>query len=346
MTKYSDLRLIVYAIPLLCLLWVTFDNSAISVRRSPAIFVCVLFAAVIGSVVTANVYSVDALRHAVFLTMSIAMVWFYVPGGDKAAQWALGVLSLGTFLLYAAGNAPAPSIAPYLFSNGFAESSYGLTAGAIAVYFYHRRNYLWLGLSGLATLVMYKRVAILALIIVIAANELGVVRLLAASFWCRLLAAFLFLVVGLNVNAIALWFLDAFHIGGSIDAYMLGRYTYNATLGHVIDSQSWLQQLLGNGPGAAERALSSELGGKPVQPHNDFLRVRVDYGWIGLVALLAATAALFDRGALGAKLFLFQLILFLTDNTLIYVFHFVVLSVLLGSVAPPVGRPSAPVRRA
>lgn len=103
--------------------------------------------------------------------------------------------------------------------------------------------------------------------------------------------------------------------------------------------------LIGHGAGSVRALISSRISGQ-TEPHNDFLRVLYDSGWIGMllfiwacVALLAATAIrahraedfLAARPHVAAFAALIAItVAFLTDNALIYSFIMAPLAVVVG----------------
>lgn len=112
--------------------------------------------------------------------------------------------------------------------------------------------------------------------------------------------------------------------------------------------------LIGHGPGSVRTLISSRLPGL-TEPHNEFLRVLYDTGWIGvgllvwaLVALLRAVwkRARFSSGPesaaphVGALLALLTFIaVCMTDNALIYSFVMAPLAVIVGtSLSQPLQR--------
>lgn len=89
--------------------------------------------------------------------------------------------------------------------------------------------------------------------------------------------------------------------------------------------------LIGEGPGAASKLGVYNLGEKWAHPHNEFLRILIDYGLIGLVSFLIfwifiSYRVIFrgDKGIirLYTSLVFFGLIIAFTDNPLMYPLYF------------------------
>lgn len=125
-----------------------------------------------------------------------------------------------------------------------------------------------------------------------------------------------------------------------------------ATLWELVLLGARDEPVVGHGPGSVREHIATFVPGQ-TEPHNDFLRVLYETGWIGLalfvwacVALLVAVARRARRAPgssaaaphVGALLaLLVTLVGFLTDNALVYSFVMAPLAVVVGmSLALPV----------
>lgn len=133
---------------------------------------------------------------------------------------------------------------------------------------------------------------------------------------------------------------QAFQAGG-VTVSLQGRDNlWSAVLENYSDSP-----VFGHGPGSVRALIASKVPGQ-TEPHNDFLRVLYDSGWVGVVllawalcALIRAVAQRARRAAgsqaaaphVGALLALAALLpTFLTDNSLVYPFVMAPLAVIVG----------------
>jgi hypothetical protein len=98
----------------------------------------------------------------------------------------------------------------------------------------------------------------------------------------------------------------------------------------LLGSGGWLQLAFGRGPGSASDLGSAMFGAGWAHPHNELLRVAIDYGLLGLVSF-----AIFWRGVvlriskhskdfvpLAIAISTLTALLMLTDNPLVYALYF------------------------
>ena len=112
--------------------------------------------------------------------------------------------------------------------------------------------------------------------------------------------------------------------------YTLGRFDYNQSLIELRAAGDLWMSIFGFGPGTAVRSTPFLQGGD--EPHNDFLRVLVDYGDFGLVLFIAAMSIVIGKMRAWGKYLIYQGLMFLTDNTAIYLFHYFALLIVLAAV--------------
>jgi len=172
-------------------------------------------------------------------------------------------------------------------------------------------------------------------------------------------------VAGALVAAGSIWILmtsfaplrDRFLVGdnaASVGGMALNTSGRSALWAAMLDSAAE-RPLFGKGPGSSVAMITARFG-RISQPHNDYLRVLHDYGWIGLVLFslgclvlvvrLVIRAAREDHPIHWAALIsiLAVLVAAATDNVIVYPFVMLPLAVLvgmsLGLSAPPPTRPT------
>lgn len=118
---------------------------------------------------------------------------------------------------------------------------------------------------------------------------------------------------------------------------------WRVTLGNLDGSAQWL---LGRGPGSSEVLITQVFGGRIGHPHNEYVRVLHDYGWLGMALILigmtqlglgcyrrwraAETAVDRRRHQAGAMAFVLLAAMAVTSNISVFMFAMVPLSTLLG----------------
>jgi len=113
-----------------------------------------------------------------------------------------------------------------------------------------------------------------------------------------------------------------------IDFLMNGRaFSLNFILFKIQNSDLW-HGLFGHGPGQLDVQISlfrpvhwAKYYPEPSNPHNDYLKLMYDYGALGFLAFGYLMSRIYSRNPLGTALFLFTLILFFFDNSLIHSYY-------------------------
>lgn len=231
-------------------------------------------------------------------------------------------------------------------SRAVLETTFGLLTPLLALYFYHRgRNSLAL-VSIVLSILMFKRIAILAITISFLAS--------IAYYWAKgsssrvlitgvVAATVILICIGsVFINSIYEfihpYFVELTGEYSSINNFTSGRHEiYNYLWKSRLDYQSLGQWIFGNGIGTTadmmnESAVTSFAHVSLL--HNDWLRILIDYGVIGIVIVLSSVLIVGSRSpfALGAALY--TAILFATDNVSMYVFYWTFLFILLASSPP------------
>ncbi|MCE5974340.1 hypothetical protein LZA78_12670 [Sinirhodobacter sp. WL0062] len=217
------------------------------------------------------------------------------------------------------------------------ESSLGLALPLVAIHAWasgRRRVFL---VSLLLSVLMFKRIALLALAIVIVLEvlqsgrfpRLGAVlraALIAAVFLCGLNSTLVYE----HLSALAQ---SLFGLSLSPDEVSSGRYFATLLFQDWLGAHaSIFSSLVGHGPGFSTRFLteSADLAQKhfPLL-HNDILRLHSDYGFVGLVGAFWAFQRMARAAPAARGIATYTALIFLTDNVLTYFYYWVIAIALL-----------------
>lgn len=223
-------------------------------------------------------------------------------------------------------------------SKGFAESSLGLIIPLVAILFFMQRRWFLFLVGFFITFLMFKRIALGAMVVVLLFDHLSLftkhVIIVRALKWGLFAIA---LIVSLNSTMVFVWLSNLvsrqLDITVSADALSSGRY--NATiifLQKISHNRTWLNWFFGFGSGYSTSLLqtSHELVGKNFQLlHNDFLRILVDYGVLGLSAIVAGFLKAINGNRVVSAFAIYSVFIFVTDNVATYLVYWICLVLLL-----------------
>lgn len=220
---------------------------------------------------------------------------------------------------------------PIMGISSWEDNNYSYILGYFAVYFAVRGdrklfwfNYVLMMLAMKRTLILV--VSLVALITFIRESSLKLkpfrrVEIFIAFF-------LLFMYVSLSVDVL----LDAvLELGLITDPKILtGRDYIVANIKALIDgSRTMITDVLGFGPGYSTIASQALLSNYINQVHNDYLRIALDYGLLGLITWTVIYAKFVKESSVAFFLMIVQTILFVTDNTFI---NFPVIFVMYGMI--------------
>ncbi|MCV2877854.1 hypothetical protein OE699_03225 [Sedimentimonas flavescens] len=217
------------------------------------------------------------------------------------------------------------------------ETSLGLALPLVAIHAYATGRRPIFLLSLLLSVLMFKRIALLALAIVIVLEvlqsgrfvRLGAVlraALIAAVFLCGLNSAPIY-------EQLSTLALSLFDLRLTPDEVSSGRYFASLLFQDWLGAQSGLfSSLVGHGPGFSTRFLaeSTELAQKhfPLL-HNDILRLYSDFGLLGLAGAFWAFQRMARATPVARGIATYTALIFLTDNVLTYFYYWVIAIALL-----------------
>ncbi|HEY7296358.1 MAG TPA: hypothetical protein VH684_00360 [Xanthobacteraceae bacterium] len=326
LSQGRPLRFAGYLAPILIVLGLI--NGSVYLDRRllmvPLVYVCILFSAVAAG---ADFTDYFFARDVLIISSGILTLVTVYNFRDSDAKLLLILLVLNLITNSIGRGQSFEFKFDLIRSEGGLESSFGFSLGLLAIYFYLRRDWSWMLVSSLAVLLSFKRAAFVGIIVIVVMNLglnmlrldrfLGRRRLVA---WGAALSLAVGLFFGFNAKSIISTAFAYVAPYTPIDFYLLGRYEFASAITDNLRNSSLLTWLFGHGPGAATR-LIAEVFSVRDEPHDDHLRIVYEYGIVGGVGLYLVIFAALRRNIVGLYVFIYQMILFMTDNTLIYYYH-------------------------
>jgi len=214
----------------------------------------------------------------------------------------------------------------------------GLVPPMYAVFFYAIGARLEFMLALVMCFVGGKRISLLAMLVGLAA--VSVLRRAPAlnEGRNRFLVLFAALaginIVGANLPSIVEHGYWAIRPEAHIEEIMLGRQEIGSTMIEVIESRSWVEWLIGAGPGSANSLAGIITNGSVTHPHNDWLKLLFDHGILGSALITAFIALIFSSSKTGTAIALANAVIMLTDNVAAYLFYQIPIVLMLAFSAP------------
>jgi hypothetical protein len=219
-------------------------------------------------------------------------------------------------------------------SRSFSEYDMGLFFGLFFLWFLYRKDWAGTGIALFILILVSKRAVYLGLVLPViwwlfsgrveALRRPEVRQRVLLSLYALLLV-FSFFVVD-SLTAFVHGFLQRGDI--QIDHLLNGRaFVLDFTTFSYAHSD-WFSQLFGRGAGQLDASISlyrpvfwAKYYPEPSNPHNDFLKILFDYGAVGTLGFAVFMTRWFSRTRIGTLLFLYSLVLYFFDNSLIHLYY-------------------------
>ena len=325
-------RYFMYIVPLLALSEHFIRNRA-AIYRSAWMLLGV-FSVIYGFGVIQN--GLFGLKEYLFVFLSIFT--FAIPFRTQSLSPSIILfcgfsLAIGRILFYGSAS---PSISLFASSRGVAESSFGLVMPLLAIVFYLKRRWIGFLLAILVAWMMFKRIALAGLALALALDY--VLMLCRPGCSTERLALIIRLILLICAVAISLnslqfyeWVSSAiyslFEIRFSPNQISSGRYySTSVFLDFWREDLNLLAIIFGKGPGFSTKFLQTSpilIQNHFPLLHNDFLRILVDYGAIGLLGVCIGFVWAFKAGRTAAAFATYTLVLFMTDNAATYLVYWI-----------------------
>jgi hypothetical protein len=327
----EPLRYIQYAVgPAVFAVWLTFGSRRWYRHSSRYLIAEIIITASI--VLSAATTGEKDYRIVTFLLLPLLTGAFLGNVSYKNMTW-IWVCFVISALIY---NSPKPRSGEYsinlIYSGSIAESQLTFTLAILFITMISMKEWRRVFFGFLLLIIMVKRIAIGGLLLSYAVWLISRSKRISTAMrngrqLTSTSAAFLFLTFGtiaFHLNAIALViFLNFQQFFDTVERITLGRYKLAETMqAYMENAGTAVTNVLGFGPGSSRSIIGDAyFHATDFNVLNDYLLVRFEYGWLGLVAFFAAYALAISQSRWGLILCAFQAIVFMTDNTLIYAFH-------------------------
>ncbi len=225
--------------------------------------------------------------------------------------------------------------------NSNSEFHNGIIFGGFFLVFLDRKKWLWALIALGVIFLTGKRAIFLGLLPAIGVYYIFLVptklnldkAFVGLTTWLYFLS---FLLVGYFLLEVSQWFIDQIDPNGSltVNRFLMGREKFIFGLRREMESASVFIDLFGHGPGQADFYLMEHVRpdwvnkGKPVNPHNDSLKLIFDYGWIGSSLFFGVLYSFYIKSRAGILMFLYTIPLFLVDNSLIFIYYLFIVGVI------------------
>lgn len=219
------------------------------------------------------------------------------------------------------------------------ESTFAFPIGMIALYFYLTRKYGWFAIMTLFSVLALKRIVLLALLVtIVIANLPKALRLLALNPFLVALVSLLLISFGINFAQGDYDQLIYTYTGHSSNAFSMGRKEIWGAVLNAVDFQHSNYLIWGDGFGSVTKVLNEALGPDPDLLHNDILVMVLEQGYLLTFFILLLIMNVDNTN--GRLLAIFLMILFFSDNVIIYQHVMIPYFILLGALkraqfAPP-----------
>jgi hypothetical protein len=317
----SELRYILFAVPLpVAVAWI------LSARGDPllsrrGLFAVGLFGTLAAASTMVNGTTPFTGRDLLVIGVYLSLFCFILQSERWHAGLGMAGLAAGLFL-EGLLNGATPQLS-LVDSTGVIESSLALPLGLFVLYYYRAGDVSKAVIASVLLFLAFKRITFLAVAVAIAL-DLFYTRILGRHSISRVMCiAVMMLVtlVALNLQTVFVGAQEIFNDGDlSANRLTLGRYDIGAILWEKWRVAGPLQVLFGSGVGATDAALAQAAQGSLA--HNDWLKILIDYGIIGIAGFWAILIAVFKNGRLSNLFLIYTAVLMMTDNPLIYIFYF------------------------
>jgi len=196
---------------------------------------------------------------------------------------------------------------------------------------YYNKKYLYLIIFIILEILFFKRVALASIIFLFLLNifkfkDKKIIENEIIYIFCCLFFVIFFTFFPIYFyDVIRDLLLSIFDINISQNYLSAGRYDIYILLSEgVLNNRSFFQTIFGLSSGFTSNYLTYYYGENTLL-HNDFLRIYLDYGVIGIIIVTIFVISSINKNAYYKTLALYTIILFCTDNVLTYFFYWAVL---------------------
>lgn len=327
----SVFRLAWYVFPLFVFVTaVAVYRGTLPIERYALAAVSVFMTAALVSLLGTQV-PISAWKELLFIVLAPLTFLVSLDADDKFVRrlaYAVGICSVVKTFLFSREGATLDFSSFGLFnSKGFGtESGFAFPVSLLAFYFFVTGDKKLFLIFSLLAVISFKRAALLALVAASVVYFFTPPKLSKSKSLLYAISAVVFLLglaIGTRMTQIIAFFYKFLPTTLSMNALTMGRFEFNKVLEGILSDGTVLQKIGGRGPGFTTSLLFNQFGIK--QPHNDFMKIALDYGFIGASLVIASMLIMFRAQRATIALSVFTAIVWFTDNTLIYYYHNIVL---------------------
>ena len=337
----SDGKYILYSLPVTIFLsHLMFRGSHIVIMRDGIVMMLSWLTIALTALAMAGGFDVFTLRDVLIISGCLSFFLFRHNAPAFVPPLALFILFVSMLIEFSGKSIPLNF--DILSSTGLAETSLAFPIGLVVLYFYHERRWFLFLLSFALFFAAFKRVALAAVIVIMIIDI--AMRLLGRRTIPKALAV----TIVIACSIASLYTLELFEFAVSMigdyeisqGSLSMGRSELARNLWHEMDHGRLLHRVFGHGPGAADVILIHTDGGP--NPHNDWLKIFFDYGIAGFVAMHLILFLMHNRSGVAPMLYIYTAVVMMTDNVLLYMFHFIFVYLVVATAPETAAVPTAP----
>jgi len=256
-----------------------------------------------------------------FLLLLLGLMPFFISikFSDRNIYWLALFISLIGFLdVYRRMGYIQLSSISILYSSSFTESNIALCSGGFVLYFIARKKWKMFILSLLVSVLFFKRIVILAIVVTILIYLILFRLRIMESRKIRFALVFLSFVAGMvvAVNYDRIVGPISVKLGLSDNILTMGRTIWWSAIKSELYSSHTLELFFGHGIGSAADFMNKNF--RVEHPHSDYFRILFDIGVMGSVLLFTCLSAVLSRTMYGSLIALYLAVIMLTDNIIVY----------------------------
>ena len=204
----------------------------------------------------------------------------------------------------------------------------------MAIFFYHNKHWKLFILAIVISYFYYKRIVYVGIFVVLFINAISYKSLTLRKYAYGILSL-LIITVGLNSESFyeLISSILSNYLGQYVSPNLItsGRYYMVTEINNILENASTLTNIFGNGSGFSHIFTSTDQASNASQLHNDILRIRIDYGYIGIFGLIIIILNALTKNKFYMSIFFYSLTLLLTDNILTYTYYWITFFILVSA---------------
>ncbi len=315
-------RYLVYLIPPLSMGIATLRSPTLVIRKDVIAALFLFTLATLISTLFAEALKLEVAEYFLVIGPPLCVLVSYKIDDRSIKRLAVALIVLFVISVFSAARSGGIDFDPTNTSGMVTESTYSFPLAVVTLYFLLTREWKWSAVLIFITVLSFKRSAILGLLLSYGAYFfLSRIRSTMRAETTFVIALLVF-VGGAVVSLSIVRIFESFQTQGiSINQITAGRFLVDQIMLQIVDQSTLKDVLVGHGWGYTTDAVKMVSGW--AQPHNDFLKMIIDQGWIGLISVCAGLVILMKSGVYTVPLCILMSTIFVFDNTLIYLHSFI-----------------------